>query len=125
MSSLPVLNAEDSWQDWPLCPQCGQKRQVRCSVCGTAGSEFPLVDIHPSGGYQQVLLFCPTCDDHFRPQFYRRCHGCGYDYGEGIGSGGEPHGEPEGVTARTWLIVWILLAVAAGVIGYFGWLLRR
>jgi predicted RNA-binding Zn-ribbon protein involved in translation (DUF1610 family) len=120
-----VDEEEDVWRQWPVCPDCGQKRQVRCHICGTAGTDFPLVDIDRSGGREQVLLFCRTCDDHFRPQFYRRCHTCGYDYGNGIRSGEEtPLTPEERITPRVWLVLAGMVAAGAVVAGYFAWLLR-
>ncbi|MCF0233853.1 MAG: hypothetical protein HUK22_02600, partial [Thermoguttaceae bacterium] len=29
---------------WPRCPQCGRRRVVKCSVCGTSGTLFQLGD---------------------------------------------------------------------------------
>jgi hypothetical protein len=120
--------AEDAttefWQDWPLCPQCGQKRQVLCSICGTAGTDFPLMDILRTGDREQVLLYCRTCDDHFRPQFYRRCHACGHDYGDGIRIGPDQHPAPEPIPLRVWLVAGSLAALLAALIAYFAWVLR-
>lgn len=120
--------AEDAttelWQDWPLCPQCGQKRQVLCSICGTAGTDFPLMDILRTGDREQVLLYCRTCDDHFRPQFYRRCHACGHDFGDGIRIGPDQRPAPEPVPPRVWLVAGGLAALLAALIAYFAWVLR-
>ena len=27
---------------------------------------------------------CPLCEEAFRPNFYRRCAACGYDFGGGV-----------------------------------------
>ena len=114
----------DQWRDWPLCPQCGQKRQALCSICGTAGTDFPYVDTIRSPSGQQVLLYCRTCDDHFRPQFYRRCHACGHDYGDGIRIGAEDRPAPEPVPPRVWLVAGGIAAVLTALIAYFAWVLR-
>ena len=111
------------WREWPLCPECGQKRQALCSICGTAGTEFPFVDKIRSGGSEQVLLYCGTCDDHFRPQFYRRCHACGHDYGDGIRIGGDNRPAPEPVPPRVWLVAGGVAVVLAALIAYFAWVL--
>jgi hypothetical protein len=114
---------EEQWQEWPLCPQGGQKRQALCSICGTAGTDFPLMDIDRSGGREQVLLFCRTCDDHFQPKFYRRCHACGHDYGDGIRVTGEGPVEREPVSVRVWIVAGSVAAVLIAIVAYFAWVL--
>jgi hypothetical protein len=115
---------EDRWQDWPVCPQCGQRRQARCPICGTAGTDFPLADLDRAGGVSQVLLFCPTCDDHFRPEFYRRCHACGHDYRCGVLPAGERPPPAERLSLRQGVLLAAILAFLAGLIGYFAWIVR-
>ena len=116
--------ADTDWTDWPLCPGCQQRREVLCSVCGSRGSKFALADLVEEQGHTQVLLFCDTCDDHFRPQFFRICHHCGHDFGSGIES--EPV-QPElrvpENTRRTWLVAVVLLAIAAVIGTYLYWLM--
>ena len=115
--------ADADWTDWPLCPSCRQRREVLCNVCGSRGSKFALADLIEEQGRTQVLLFCDTCDDHFRPQFFRICHHCGHDFGNGIGP--EPVQQklelPEN-TVRTWLVIGGLIAFAAAIGAYFYWL---
>ncbi len=114
----------DYWRDWPLCPQCGQKRQALCAICGTAGTDFPFMDKLRSGDSEHVLLYCRTCDDHFRPQFYRRCQACGHDYGDGIRIGPEDRPAPEPVPPRVWFVAGGIAAVLVALIAYFAWVLR-
>lgn len=116
-------DAEELWPDWPLCPKCGQRRQVRCGICGSAGTDFPLVDIDRAGVVEQVLLFCRTCDDHFRPQFYRLCHVCGHDYGDGIRIGGAAPVEREPASPRVWIVAGAVVAVVVAIVAYFAWIL--
>ncbi len=105
------------WQDWPICPQCGARRQVRCSVCGLPGINFPLAAIEERDGEPMVLLICQSCDDHFRPEMFRLCHQCGYDYGAGLSVDGvESPGE---TNFRLWLVMGGLGLVAAALAGYF------
>src|SRR5262245_295305 len=68
------------WSDWPRCPQCGQRRAARCPVCGVSRVDFLLADVQESPTESRVLLKCDDCDDLMRPQWYRRCAACGFDY---------------------------------------------
>lgn len=120
----PGVEDDDVWQEWPACPHCGQKRQALCSICGTAGTDFPLMDVDRSGGREQVLLFCRTCDDHFRPKFYRLCHACGHDFGDGIRIGSEGPIEREPISPRVWFVAGGVAAVLAAIVAYFAWILR-
>jgi hypothetical protein len=111
------------WSDWPRCPQCGERRSARCTVCGVPGNEFALADIDDTGREVRVLLICEACDDHFRPEWFRLCHRCGHDYGDGIEI--ETEGSPaDGVHLHTWLL---LSSIVVGIVllaAYFAWLLR-
>jgi hypothetical protein len=115
-SAEPTVPAE--WKDWPVCPQCQVRRQVRCGICGSAGTSFPLADISDNG----VLLMCEACDDHFRPEMFRLCHQCGYDYGDGISVDG-PH-TPVDYSPRMWVVVGGMAAVGAAIAAYFYALMR-
>jgi hypothetical protein len=114
------------WNEWPVCPQCQARRSVRCGICHSAGTEFALASIFDRsegrGGKVEVLLICPSCDDHFRPEMFRLCPECGYDYGDGL--------ETETETARStvdsglsnprlWVVVGGLGALAAAMAAYF------
>jgi hypothetical protein len=116
--------ASADWTDWPLCPSCRQRREVLCNICGSRGNKFALADSVEVQGGTQVLLFCDTCDDHFRPQFFRICHHCGHDFGSGIET--EPVQQtielPEN-TGRTWLVIGGLVAFAVALGAYFYWLM--
>jgi Putative prokaryotic signal transducing protein len=116
--------ASADWTDWPLCPNCRQRREVLCNICGSRGSKFALADSVEEQGRTQVLLFCDSCDDHFRPQFFRICHRCGHDFGSGVEA--EPVQQkielPEN-TGRTWLVIGGLVLFAVAMGAYFYWLL--
>jgi hypothetical protein len=108
---------DTSWKDWPVCPRCQTRRQARCSICETAGTDFPLAAIEERDGQSLVLLICETCDDHFRPEFFRLCHACGHDYGEGVAVGDSEAAEITSV--RTWIVLGCLAALAVVTWAYF------
>jgi hypothetical protein len=110
------------WKDWPICPQCQTRRQVRCAVCGSAGTDFPLADISESGGQPLVLLMCDACDDHFRPEFFRLCHQCGHDFGDGIAV--ESLYTPIDYSPRMWIVVGSMAVVGALLAAYFYAIMR-
>ena len=118
--------ADDDWKDWPLCPNCRWRRDVLCDICGSRGTKFALADLVDEPDRQSVLLHCDTCDDHFRPQFFRICHHCGHDYGSGLEL--QPVQQeiplPEN-TRRTWLVAGGLVAFSAAIIIYLYWLVSR
>ncbi len=113
--SGPPAPAE--WNDWPACPQCQTRRQVQCSICGSSGDQFALADMIESGGQSVVLLICPSCDDHFRPEMFRLCPRCGYDFGDGISFDGPP--SPLDASPRMWVVFGIMAAGAAILAAYF------
>ncbi len=34
----------DVWEEWPVCPGCGRRRQTVCPICDVAGTDFPLAE---------------------------------------------------------------------------------
>ena len=92
-------------------------------TCGTSGNKFPYVDTIQSLGQSKVLLHCETCDDHFQPAFFRICHHCGHDYGNGVETQVPLIASdlPES-SSRTWLLLGGLVAFALLIGGYFVWL---
>jgi hypothetical protein len=106
----------ETWQDWPLCPQCQTPRQVRCPICDSVGTKFPLAAIEERQGRQQVLLICDGCDDHFRPEFFRRCHQCGHDYQSGISV--EAPREQVDDSSRAWLVLAAVILGGAVLAAY-------
>ena len=105
------------WKDWPACPKCQTRRQVRCGICGSSGTDFALADISERDGEQIVLLVCDACDDHFRPEMFRLCHRCGHDFGEGIEIGGPAR--PLDYGPRMWLVLGGLAAAGLLMAAYF------
>jgi hypothetical protein len=113
---------DTGWKDWPVCPQCQARRQARCPICESGGTDFPLAAIEERNGEPLVLLICESCDDHFRPEFFRLCHQCGHDYGDGVSVGDALAAETTSV--RTWIVMGCLAAIAVVTFGYFFWLWR-
>jgi hypothetical protein len=112
------------WEEWPACPECGERRSVRCSVCGASGVKFALADVQETESGQRVLLMCDNCDDHFLPDYFRLCHRCGHDYGEGI----EVEQATPALAAsnpRVWVVIAGLLIGVAVFVAYFALVLRR
>ncbi|MCU0878089.1 MAG: DUF2007 domain-containing protein [Pirellulaceae bacterium] len=112
----------DAWQDWPCCPECRTPRQARCPICGAVGKKFPLAAIEERQGHQRVLLICDACDDHFLPEFFRRCHQCGHDYQTGISV--EAPSAPVDDSPRTWYVLALLLAGGALLAGYLYYIVQ-
>jgi len=116
--------AEADWTQWPVCPKCHHRREVLCEVCGSRGTKFALADLPQQEAGTSVLLFCDSCDDHFRPQFFRVCHHCGHDFGSGLETQAvyEKLELPEN-TRRVWLVVGGMLALVAAIGAYLYWLM--
>lgn len=114
---------DGEWTDWPRCPECGERRSARCPVCGLSDSAFPFADIEESPEGNRVFLVCQACDDHFLPDWYRLCHRCGHDYGDGYTIETPSHRST--YNAQAWLVLGLMLAGAAAFAGYFVWLFRR
>ena len=112
------------WKDWPGCPECGERRAARCPVCGDSGAEFDLADIQETESGTRVLLMCDACDDHFLPEFFRLCHRCGHDYGDGY-EVEQAVPVAAGSNARVWVVITGLLIGAAIFVAYFALVLRR
>ncbi len=105
---------------WPLCPQCKSPRIADCLLCGAAKDYFPPAYQQPEE--EHSLRFCPGCDDVAELRFYRRCHECGHDFGEGHEPQLLPRSENE---ARAWAVLVIMLGGSLLLLGYFYWLFRR
>src|SRR4051812_20224295 len=109
------------WESWPVCPECGERRSARCPICHTSGSKFELADLQESASGERVLLYCPNCDDHFRPEWYRLCARCGHDFGEGI-QVAQPAPVGQLIGLREWFVVVATTAFALAMSAYFVWL---
>jgi putative signal transducing protein len=108
------------WSEWPVCPQCGERRTAHCPFCGASGSTFPLADMQDDPNGTQVLLYCNSCDDHFRPDWYRLCHRCGLDYGTGLVP--EPPTTSIEWNLRSIFVVAAMIACVLAFGAYFYWL---
>ena len=131
-----VMNTE---RIWPICPECRQRRQTVCPGCRVASSTFRFGDegataapLEPIPGTpvadtttvdETVVLLCATCDEPFWPEFYRRCHVCGFDFVEGIESPAVAT-LPEPLGDRVGIVLGLLIFVCTALMLYFAWVLR-
>jgi hypothetical protein len=105
-----------------LCPECRSPRQARCPICGAVGTKFPLAAIEERQGRRRVLLICDSCDDHFRPEFFRVCHQCGHDYQNGISV--EAPSEPVDDSWRAWIALAIVVFIGLLLAAYLYYVVR-
>ena len=133
------------WAQWPVCPDCGRRRQTRCATCDLGGDDFPLAELffaprrHAARGCSAcspletygsregagedaaVWLMCPGCEEAFSPEFYRLCQHCGHDFGDGLLVESP---EADQITDRALLVLAGLIALVATLLVYF-WLIVR
>jgi hypothetical protein len=109
---------------WPACPRCHARRPTLCPHCGTSGSEFPQAWLGRDGE-DDLLVVCPTCDEPFRPEFYRTCHRCQYDFGDGLPPPDVQPRTAEREPLKVWLTLGGICLGLAVVVVYFIWLLGR
>ena len=97
---------------------------MRCPICGVSGTEFELADLQETESGPRVLMMCNDCDDHFRPELFRRCHHCGHDYGDGyeVESAAPP---PDEVNRRVWLVAAGLIIGTLLLLGYLALITQR
>jgi hypothetical protein len=116
-----------NWTAWPTCPQCQARRQARCTVCSTKGTDFRLADFDESDDPEEVveetdvLLLCSTCDEPFTPEFYRKCAECGSDFGQGIE---EPEDVPEELNNRVLAVIVGVVLLLVALLAFFTVVLR-
>jgi hypothetical protein len=121
MSIEPHSSAEGEVIDaWPTCPQCGKRRNAECLTCHAAGDYFPPAYQHD--GEANGMWMCPSCDDTCQPRYFRRCHHCGHDFGDGFEPAVLPREDNE---RRAWLVIWTMLGGALLLGAYFSWIFRR
>jgi hypothetical protein len=118
---------------WPVCPQCGRRRQTVCPICETAGDEFPLADANfgatrpedADDASRRLTVICNICDEPFTPDFYRRCAWCGHEFPDGRAAAGEVHDhEREYLTPQAWIVILAMIGITVAIIGYFWWLME-
>jgi hypothetical protein len=128
---------DDRWWQWPCCPECGRRRQTRCSTCDLGGDDFALAEYIPaaeplpatgapaaqSGSPPPedlgLLLMCPVCEEAFTPTFYRLCEQCGHDFGSGWTTDAPA---AEVLTGRVLLVLAGLVLLTLGILVYFWFL---
>ena len=123
----------EDWTAWPTCPDCGRRRQTVCPICETAGTTLPLADPNHEGVAPALgptkdqpeehlpLLICTTCDEPFRPRFYKICQWCRHEFDDGIPP---PRTPPpmERLNPRVWAMAMGLLGLVAALCVYFWWI---
>jgi hypothetical protein len=112
---------------WPVCPGCGRARMTSCPFCKTASSHFP-IGSGPEQHYgsDTPVLVCSTCDEPFSPRYLKVCEWCGHEFDDGVLPPAPPAArEPLDLTPQLMIALAGIVAVFAGVIGYFAWLLRE
>lgn len=111
----------EHWQEWPQCPDCLQLRSARCPACRASGTDFPLADLPDTDDGEPPLLHCPSCDDTFRPQWYRLCARCGHDFGTGLEVQQKNSGTLE-FSPRSFAVAAVLALLGVAALAYFAWL---
>jgi len=125
----------ESWDEWPVCPNCNSLRQAICPICETSGTTFPLAEWIPTAPIIQLggvdgedevigaplMLMCTTCDEAFAPNFYERCEHCGYDFESGVVI---EIPEPEAINMRMLVVVAVLVVATVGLMAFFGFVLQ-
>jgi len=106
---------------WPRCPGCQTPRLSRCPTCQTCGSEFSPGEMPAGTAAAEPLVLCPECDEPFVPEYARRCHECGHEFPDGFDLFGGP--PSEGFNWRVLVAIAALVAIFAGVLAYFAYLL--
>ncbi|MCL4207778.1 MAG: hypothetical protein KJ000_35280 [Pirellulaceae bacterium] len=133
------------WAQWPVCPDCGRRRQTRCPTCDLGGDDFSMAEVYfasprratprcsacsplescgsppEEGDDSTVLLMCPDCEEAFAPEFYRLCQHCGHDFGAGLLT---ETTEADQVTDRALHVLAGLIALVAALLVYF-WFVTR
>jgi hypothetical protein len=80
----------------------------------TCGSTEPAVE-------DQILLRCTACEEAFAPVFDRTCRRCGHEFAEGV----LPASDEAVSVARPALVLFLLVATAAVILGYCWYLFRH
>ena len=117
-----IKRTAGNWAEWPECPQCHERREARCPVCFTRGTDFRVADFEEpedaeaGSNEADVLLLCSTCDEPFMPEFYRCCAACGHDFGVGIE---QPETVPEELNKRVTLVIVGMVLLCVGLLAYF------
>jgi RNA polymerase subunit RPABC4/transcription elongation factor Spt4 len=128
-----IRGSADQAAPWPVCSECGRRRQTVCPVCGTAGDEFPRADgpLSPElapNGEASLALICSTCDEPFVAEHLRYCPWCGSDAGAGIDVDSRHYPvveEPAAWNGRAVAVGLGVLAVMALLAGYLMALANR
>jgi hypothetical protein len=130
------------WTGWPVCPECGRRRQTRCPTCQLGRDDFFRAELFFAGHRttvrtcvvsdppapeksdddpSAVMLMCPLCEEAFRPEFYRFCQRCGHDFGVGVLV---ETGESDELTDRALLVLAAVVGLLAALMAYFWFIIH-
>ena len=112
---------EQSKSAWPACPRCNARRPTLCPHCGASGTDFEQAWLGQASD-EGFMVVCSTCDEPFLPDFYRTCHRCQHDFGDGISPPRIEARKTENEPLKVWLALAGVVAAMAAVLGYFAWL---
>ncbi len=103
---------------WPTCPACKEPRPAQCPFCKHSGHDFGAA--YGNEGAERTVV-CPQCDEPFTPVFFRLCHKCGHDYGDGKEVAATAKGSETDPDSnwRVYLVLAVVVAAIAGIFLYF------
>lgn len=114
---------------WPYCPVCSERRLAVCPYCGTASTSFPQgFDFTPRDADalddSPPMVVCSMCDEPFRPEFYKHCEHCGYEFEDGVVVD-EPLSDEDLTRSRVreWQVMGMLIALLILGLLYLGYVL--
>jgi hypothetical protein len=134
--------ASRRWTGWPVCPECGRRRQTRCPTCQLGRDDFfraemffaahrttvrsgavsdPPAPENSDDERPAVMLMCPLCEEAFFPEFYWFCQQCGHDFGGGVLV---ETSEPDELTDRALFVLAAMIGLLVALLAYFWFIIH-